>query len=310
MYSTSSKQLAIVVVLLLLIIAATVLWAVSYDIGRYQVSWTRDGTRYTGRFECGDLIVYAPPRAKSIANVRLAEHWLANTANSDMGWRVLADGQFRVIAAYPLIFGDAQKTLPSGERIGKFDATNVAASLPPLLRALDDPDRYVVAHVILGNLVGFPKGASSSLRQQGGKIKQVWCNLEMELTPVFAAPATAPQEVANPKRQRVNAYCQGDQAVRIDPAQMPALSRMWHDRLDAQIIRVPRILPIATALLIILPALWLWAHKWSVKRARIRGGLCLACGYDVRESRERCPECGVALRNSESGGNRSQSRLI
>jgi hypothetical protein len=45
------------------------------------------------------------------------------------------------------------------------------------------------------------------------------------------------------------------------------------------------------ALLLLMPAAWLRrAHK--ARRAK-RLGLCPACGYDLRESPERCPECGA-----------------
>lgn len=42
-----------------------------------------------------------------------------------------------------------------------------------------------------------------------------------------------------------------------------------------------------------LPLLWLRAHRRSRRWAR--RGLCPGCGYDVRESPERCPECGRAV---------------
>lgn len=40
---------------------------------------------------------------------------------------------------------------------------------------------------------------------------------------------------------------------------------------------------------------------WNRRRKRmkrIEAGLCEACGYDVRGSADRCPECGTAIRKS------------
>jgi hypothetical protein len=49
----------------------------------------------------------------------------------------------------------------------------------------------------------------------------------------------------------------------------------------------------------------LWAVKWWRKRVRSRIGLCRKCGYDLRASPEKCPECGApvgfAVRTSSVG---------
>lgn len=47
----------------------------------------------------------------------------------------------------------------------------------------------------------------------------------------------------------------------------------------------------------VAPALWL-VREWKHRKARQRGasGLCPACGYDLRASPDRCPECGNGSR--------------
>jgi hypothetical protein len=43
----------------------------------------------------------------------------------------------------------------------------------------------------------------------------------------------------------------------------------------------------------ILPAVWLM--RWQKRRAGNVRGNCLTCGYDLRATPERCPECGVEV---------------
>ena len=42
-------------------------------------------------------------------------------------------------------------------------------------------------------------------------------------------------------------------------------------------------------------SLWLRFRHALVRRRRARSGCCLMCGYDLRESKQRCPECGTTI---------------
>ncbi len=56
-------------------------------------------------------------------------------------------------------------------------------------------------------------------------------------------------------------------------------------------IGVPFWLPLSFA---VVPPLWWLIQRWERVRRR-NSGLCRECGYDIRASRERCPECGTPI---------------
>jgi hypothetical protein len=67
--------------------------------------------------------------------------------------------------------------------------------------------------------------------------------------------------------------------------------RWWRDDYRAWV--VPH--GFLAALTAALPLLWLVRRRPWRRRERRRGkGLCPSCGYDVRATPERCPECGAA----------------
>lgn len=46
--------------------------------------------------------------------------------------------------------------------------------------------------------------------------------------------------------------------------------------------------------------MYLVVKKWTARHARARARRCLSCGYDLRASPGRCPECGTPVRHARA----------
>jgi hypothetical protein len=59
-----------------------------------------------------------------------------------------------------------------------------------------------------------------------------------------------------------------------------------------------------TAVASVLPIGWVGSNVWRKRQAatRARAGRCLQCGYDLRATPDRCPECGAAGPARGAGG--------
>ena len=75
---------------------------------------------------------------------------------------------------------------------------------------------------------------------------------------------------------------------------LPKVVRLtFHQNKTAQCL-IPYPIPVTMEL--VLPAAWLLAlRKRRRKPIQISRGFCPACGYDLRASKERCPECGTKI---------------
>jgi hypothetical protein len=76
----------------------------------------------------------------------------------------------------------------------------------------------------------------------------------------------------------------------------PATLRIDPMRGDlALVLQAPALLAVTARTAYVLARDWSRARERRVSIARLVEGLCPACGYDLRESPARCPECGTPV---------------
>jgi hypothetical protein len=174
----------------------------------------------------------------------------------------------------------------------------------PLLAALDDPDRFLVEHLLESEASTLPMAARGRLPvAQGftppdpdGSFDLKLYDFRIRLRP--RKPFGPKPPGGDPESELCTAS--------VAPADAAALRDGWHRRLDVPVVSVAHWQVVAITAL--LPLFWSFRRIRLVltARRRRRQGRCLHCGYDVRASADRCPECGEQLAGS---GARADSRL-
>ena len=171
----------------------------------------------------------------------------------------------------------------------------------PVLAALEDPDRWVAAHVVLHRLARRRGQAGFQVAASAFEPTAVQDPAADEAPiPRILVTDGLPAEVRGSGSTWFYVYGSHGElyeaqacAATIEPAQRASLVARWHRRLDVEVVSAPHWQWFAACLVLPASSCLAVAGRHLLRRGRVERGLCPACGYDLRASPERCPECGL-----------------
>ncbi|QOV90506.1 hypothetical protein [Humisphaera borealis] len=286
---------------LILCLAVVVLWVRSWH-ALDQFTEVVGGHRYTFTSTEGVVSVIGPPPAASNPDTRKsADAAVASIRNSDFTWLVWLDNSRLLVSVDSICPPKRRAGSGSAYAEQAFTAADLAR---PLLSALDDPARFAAAHLLLcrGWSTWSKRLVASQLPvDEGAGVREapydefldsdgqaIWARVVQDgLTIDLRLPA----EDGAPAFSGSVGY---DFVGYPDPKDLPAIRQRWTRELGVTMAVVPY--PAAMWGTLVLPAVWLLTLFWraGVRRRRRWSNRCPACGYYLRATPDRCPECGSA----------------
>ena len=262
---------------LLLCVAVVAVWVGTYETQGYVRFRVPGVGRYTLYSQYGEVRVFGLPRP-SPASQRLLPI-ARRISNDDAYWDVWYRERE---PSSPLTFypgatkGTASYELLEQVRLRRAVHADLAY---PLVEALEDPERFAAAHGLLSQIAQPRRRVSFELVAQTLRGDYAALPVELDLSR---------SEKVDQGRGQFMLRHRGP-AVSIDPASHAAVRDQWHTTLHVPLKEVPY-WPLAAAAALLPGARVLSAlRRW--RQGRI--GMCRSCGYDLRATPDRCPECGA-----------------